>query len=116
MFCDYSGESIGSNFGVDPATWTVNLQPLYHTDINDWGVKMSNSLQLNYDDVRDLRVDYHLGFEPLDGNWSVKLFVKNLLNAESGNVRTMLMAGSTDTYSYDSVRPLQVGLTFGYNF
>ena len=116
MYCDFSGRGIGSNFGIEPASFSANLQPLYHTDINDWGVSMSNSLQINYDDVQEFRVDYHLGFEPLEGDWSVKVFVKNLLNAESGNVRKVLINGSTDTYNYDAVRPLQVGVTFGYNF
>ncbi|WP_114325682.1 TonB-dependent receptor [Candidatus Colwellia aromaticivorans] len=116
MFCDFSGRGIGSNFGVEPASWSTNLHPLYHTDVNAWGVKLSNSLQINYDDVKKFRADYHLGFEPLDGDWSVKFFVKNLFDRESGNVRKMLVGGSTDTYSYDSVRPRQIGLTFGYNF
>jgi len=116
LYCDFSGRGIGSNFGVEPASFSANLNSLYHTDINDWGVKMSNSLQINYDDVKDFRVDYHLGFEPLNGDWSVKVFVKNLLNEESGNVRKVLINGSTDTYNYNAVRPLQVGLTFGYNF
>ena len=116
MFCDYSGRDIGSNFGIAPAQWVANVQPLYHTDVNAWNVKLSTSLQINYDDVRDINADYHLGFEPLDGNWSVKFFIKNLVDRKPGEVRTRLAGGSTDTYSYDMIAPRQIGVTFGYSF
>lgn len=116
MFCDYSGRSIGSNFGLEPAKWVANLQPLYHTDVDAWGVKLSTALQINYDDVRKANADYHLGFEPLDGNWNVKFFIKNLVDRKPGELESTLVGGSTDTYRYDLVAPRQVGVTFGYNF
>ncbi len=118
LYCDFSGRGIGSNFGVEPASFSANVNSLFHSDINAWGVKMSNSLQVNYDDVKKFRADYHLGFEPLDGDWSVKLFVKNLFDRESGHIyqRPVGQTPPFDTFNYDLVRPRQIGVTFGYNF
>ncbi|WOH38153.1 TonB-dependent receptor [Thalassotalea fonticola] len=116
LYCDFSGESIGSNFGLAPASWVGNIQPLYYTNVDAWGVKLSNSVQINYDDVKEVNADYHLGFEPLNGNWSLKFFIKNLLDRKPGEVSSRLVGGSSDTYAYDMIAPRQVGMTFGYTF
>ncbi len=116
LYCDYSGREIGSNFGVAPASFSANLNSVFYADIESVGLSISHTLQLNYDNVVKYRADYHAGIEPKDGDWSVKLFVKNLFDRESGHIRARTVGNSTDTFNYDMVRPRQIGVTFGYNF
>ncbi|HBY87142.1 MAG TPA: hypothetical protein DEO86_14855 [Colwellia sp.] len=116
LYCDYSGREIGSNFGVAPASFSANLNSVFYADIESLGLSVSHTLQVNYDNVVKYRADYHAGFEPENGDWSVKVFVKNLFDRESGHIRNRAAGGFEDTRNYDMVRPRQIGVTFGYNF
>jgi len=116
MFCDFSGERIGSNFGIAPARWVANIQPGYHTTLDDWGVEFFARAQINYDDVRHTNADLHFGLTELKDVWELKFYVKNLLDRGPGEVFQRALAGSTDTFSYDMVAPRQLGVTLGYRF
>ncbi len=116
LYCDYSGDRIGSNFGIAPARWVANIQPAYHQEVEDWGVEWHASTQVNYDDVKHVNADIHMGLKSLDNTWSVKMFVKNVLDRKPGEILTMLTGNSTDTYRYNLIAPRQVGVTLGYNF
>jgi iron complex outermembrane recepter protein len=116
MFCDYSGRSIGSNFGIAPASWVANLQPTYSDSIDSWDSEWFTRAQINYDDVRHTNFDLHAGLESYAQGWRVAVYVKNVLGRGNGEVRSNLAANSTDTYSYDLVAPRQYGITFGYQF
>jgi iron complex outermembrane recepter protein len=116
LYCDLSGQGIGSNFGIAPASWVANIQPAYHQEFEDWGVEWQARTQINYDDVKHINADVHTSLTALDGSWSVRMFVKNVLNRKPGEVLELLSGNSTDTYRYDLVAPRQVGVSFGYNF
>lgn len=127
LLCDRSGARIGTQFGIPPALWNINLQPAYEGTWSAMELDWFARSNITYNEIRHTDADVFVGVAEPEGTWNLTFWVKNILERGPGDASTQYAKGFNPDYSgedalapdtprYNLTAPTQWGLTFSYNF